>query len=116
MQDKRTWVLDAAERRRVQRLVVLHVLREDHEERWSGCELGDVLAEVEAEALANAIDGLTREGVLCAEGDVLWASSALVRVSELELICVYGCRERVVVRVGFASAFWSAPAPCFWLD
>jgi hypothetical protein len=87
MQDKPTRVLDAAERR-VQRLVVLQVLRDDHEERWSGCELADVLAEVEAEALANAIDGLTREGVLCAEGDALWASPALVRVSELELICV----------------------------
>jgi hypothetical protein len=88
MQDESTRVLDAAERRRVQRLVVLQVLRDDHDERWSGCELADVLAEVEAEVLANAIDGLTRKGVLCAEGDALWASPALVRVSELELICV----------------------------
>jgi hypothetical protein len=87
MQDESTRVLDPAERR-AQRLVVLQVLRDDHEERWSGCELADVLADVEAEALANAIAALTREGVLCAEGDVLWASPALVRVSELELICV----------------------------
>jgi hypothetical protein len=87
MQDESTRVLDAVERR-AQRLVVLQVLRDDHDGRWSGCELADVLAKVEAQALADAIDGLTREGVLCADGDALWASPALVRVSELELICV----------------------------
>ena len=87
MQHEPNQVPGAAERR-VQRLVVLQLLRDDHDRLWSGCELADRLPEVEAQALAGAIDSLTQEGVLCADGDALWASPALRRVDQLELICV----------------------------
>jgi hypothetical protein len=74
--------------RELQRLVVLELLRDDHPGPWSGCELSDELADVQAEALANAIDGLVREGVLYGDGDVLAPSPALLWLDQLQLICV----------------------------
>jgi len=87
MHDQANKIPGAAERR-VQRLVVLQLLRDDHEDGWSVCDLSEELSEVEAQMLAGAIDSLTSEGVLCADGDALWASPALRRVDQVGLICV----------------------------
>ena len=78
----------SAAERRLQRLVVLELLRDDHQGPWSGCELSDELSPVRAETLATAIDRLVKEGVLCGDGDELSPSPALQRLNELELICV----------------------------
>jgi hypothetical protein len=76
-----------AERSRLQRAIVLQLLRDDREQRWSRAELA---GELDADALTfeQALGELDADGVVClAEGEV-WASQAARRLDQLELIGV----------------------------
>ncbi|HEY2140614.1 MAG TPA: hypothetical protein VGG98_00975 [Solirubrobacteraceae bacterium] len=72
---------------RLERTIVLQLLREDHDRRWSRAELGAVV-EADARAMEAALGRLTEEGVLCLAEDVVWASHAARRLDGLGLICV----------------------------
>ncbi|HEY5342541.1 MAG TPA: hypothetical protein VIJ66_02660 [Solirubrobacteraceae bacterium] len=74
--------------RSVERAVVLLVLRDDHERRWSRAELESKLADIEQDVLDDAVAGLAATGVVRMEDDALWASDAVRRLDELELIGV----------------------------
>ena len=76
----------------LERAIVLQLLRDDHERRWSHAQLAIELEAdgeaIEREAIDEAVRGLERAGVLgCTEQEV-WASDAAWRLDELDLIGV----------------------------
>ena len=72
---------------RLQRAIILQLLRDDRGRRWSREELGAELA-TEPPMLEEAITGLGGDGVLCADGGTIWASRAVLRLDELGLIAL----------------------------
>jgi hypothetical protein len=76
----------------LERAIVLQLLRDDHERKWSLEQLVGVLEEDRSEASKEAVEEvlqrLTGEGVLCRSEDAVWASDAALRLDELELISV----------------------------
>jgi DNA-binding HxlR family transcriptional regulator len=84
--------VDAHERLRsddrwlAERAIVLQLLRDDHEQRWVRLELAQEISDIEPQAIDEALARLERDGLLCREGDSVWASRAARRLDELELI------------------------------
>lgn len=81
---------------RLERAIVLQLLRDDHERMWSHAQLAIELeaeleydrAEIGRQALEKALRRLERDGVLGLSEHQAWASSAARRLDELELIGV----------------------------
>jgi hypothetical protein len=72
--------------RRVERAIVLQLLRDDHDERWSRTELQAAL-DIEPAALAEALERLERHGVaLTPSADAILASPCARHLDDLELI------------------------------
>jgi len=72
----------------VQRAVVLQILSEDREKRWSAPELGRELYNLDPDTLDNALLMLEYAGVLERAGETVYASRAARRLDELGLIGV----------------------------
>jgi DNA-binding HxlR family transcriptional regulator len=72
----------------VERAIVLQLLRDDHEERWTRTELTQEIPDFEPAALDNALDRLRHDGVLHRDGASVWAARAALRLDELELISI----------------------------
>jgi hypothetical protein len=72
----------------VERAIVLQLLRDDHDERWSRAELAGEIPDFEGPVLDGALARLQREGVLHREGSEAWASRAARRLDELEMISI----------------------------
>lgn len=72
---------------RLERTIVLQLLRGDHDQRWSRAELGAAI-DADEPIVAAALGRLTEEGVLCLAEDAVWASRAARRLDGLGLICV----------------------------
>jgi hypothetical protein len=79
--------LGAASDPRLERAIVLALLNDEDDtgRRCSRRELSQELG-AEEQHLQGALDGLLGAGVVCAGGDLLWASAAARRLDELELI------------------------------
>ena len=82
----------AAGEETLERAIVLQLLRDDHERKWSRAQLAIELQadgeEIDREAVDEAVSRLERAGVLGATEREVWASSAAWRLDELELIGV----------------------------
>jgi hypothetical protein len=72
----------------VERAIVLQLLRDDRDERWSRAELEAELGDVEPLALSDAIAHLERQGVVVVQGEYVLASRAIRRTDELGLMGV----------------------------
>jgi len=72
----------------VQRAVILQILAEDSEKRWSAAELRRELYNTEPHALHNALITLEHAGILERAGETVYASRAARRLDELGLIAV----------------------------
>jgi hypothetical protein len=75
-----------SEQRSVERAVVLQLLGEDHDPRWSFselCELGDP-----EPVLVAALARLREDGVVIGEGDALFASPCARRLDALGVIAI----------------------------
>jgi hypothetical protein len=72
----------------VERAVVLQVLRDDHERRWSRAELESKLSDIERDVFDGALSKLAATGVVHTENEHVCASDATRRLDELELIGV----------------------------
>jgi hypothetical protein len=70
---------------RLERAIILQLLRDDHAPRWSREELMEELRS-EAGPLEEALIRLDGEGVLGLSEDGAWASRAARRLDQLELI------------------------------
>jgi hypothetical protein len=77
----------ASDNVRLERAIVLQLLRDDHEERWERAELELELG-VRPSVLRDAIEALAGDGVLFTREEALWASRATRRLDELGLIGV----------------------------
>lgn len=73
---------------RAERAIVLQLLRDDHAPRWARAELACEISDFAAPQLEAALARLEREGVADCDGDAAWASRALRRLDELELISI----------------------------
>jgi hypothetical protein len=75
---------------RLERAIVLELLRDDRKQRWSRAELETQLDadRRQAAAVKDALRRLHEEGVLGLAEDAVWASRAARRLDELGLICV----------------------------
>jgi hypothetical protein len=74
--------------RRAQRAIALQLLRDDHDDSWARSELDAELGDIEAQAIACALESLQEAGVVELGGDALSASRAAWRLHELALIGV----------------------------
>ena len=72
----------------VRRAVILQILNENCEKRWSAAELQRELYNIEPHALHNALIMLERAGVLERAGETVYASRAARQLDELGLIAV----------------------------
>jgi hypothetical protein len=72
---------------RLERTIVLQLLREDRDRRWSRAELGAAI-DADAVAVETALGRLTEEGLLCMVEDTVWASRPARCLDGLGLICV----------------------------
>jgi hypothetical protein len=57
-----------------ERAIVLQVLRDDRDERWSRAELEHEIYDIEPLAINEALERLREEGVVCLTGELVWAS------------------------------------------
>jgi len=73
---------------RVERAIVLQVLRDDRPERWSRSALARELIDCEPALIELALARLRQDGVLLGAGTRVCASLATHRLDELELIGV----------------------------
>jgi hypothetical protein len=87
MQDQTKQIPDDTGRQ-VERAIVLHTLREDHDERWSRAELEAELDHVDSIAIGDALIRLEGEGVIELADETIRASGAARRLDELGMIAV----------------------------
>jgi hypothetical protein len=72
---------------RLERAIVLQLLRDDHDPHWSRVELASELG-ADTTAVETALRGLRASGVVSLADDLVSASPAARRLDELELISV----------------------------
>jgi hypothetical protein len=73
---------------RLERAIILQLLRDDHDPMWSRGQLMTELQSEQSEALEEALRRLEQEGVLGCSEQAAWASRAVRRLDELGLIGV----------------------------
>jgi hypothetical protein len=83
--DKESNERPAADGPTLERAIVLQLLRDDHQPRWSQAALAGEL-EAEPATLQAALTALNGEGVLSLVEEEVFASPATRRLDELELI------------------------------
>jgi hypothetical protein len=74
--------------RRAQRVLILQLLRDDHDNLWTRSELDAELGDIGAQIIAHAVASLQEAGVVELDGGSLSASPAARRFQELLLIGV----------------------------
>ncbi len=72
----------------VERAIVLQLLRDDHDERWSRTELQAEASDVEPSALSSAVKRLEQHCVVVVQGEHVLASSCARHLDELGLIAI----------------------------
>jgi DNA-binding HxlR family transcriptional regulator len=77
------------EHARIERAIVLQLLRDDHDERWSHTELQATLGNIEPSTLTAALERLEQHGVVVAAAEhAVLASPCSRYLDELQLIAI----------------------------
>ncbi len=71
-----------------ERAIVLQVLRDDREERWSRAELESEIYDIEPVAIAEALERLCEVGVVRLSGELVWASHCARHLDALGMISI----------------------------
>jgi hypothetical protein len=71
-----------------ERVIVLQLLRDDHDERWSPTELHANVEHVEPPVLEGALERLERHGVVVALDDCVLASRCARHLDQLGLVII----------------------------
>ncbi len=80
--------IDPLQEEGAQRLIVLQVLRGDHDLRWSRQELERELHDVSPVAIGVALERLQAQDVVHLEGEQVWASPCTRHLDDLRFICI----------------------------
>ncbi len=83
--DERSGEAAGADERRLERAIVLALLGDETDRRWPCARLA-VEVGVEIRSLARTLERLCHLGVVCVEGEQVWASAAARHLDELGLI------------------------------
>lgn len=70
------------------RAIVLQLLRDDHDERWSHTELQAEINHTETSALSSAVERLEQHGVVASLDGYVLASRCARHLDELELVSI----------------------------
>ena len=71
-----------------ERAVVLQLLRDDHDERWSHAELQAAVSDLEPSALTSALERLEQHGVVALLNGYVLASRCAGHLDDLGLVGV----------------------------
>lgn len=71
-----------------ERAVVLQVLREDREERWSRAEFEREICDIEPLEISDALERLREHGVVHLAGELVWASRCARHLDILGMIAI----------------------------
>jgi DNA-binding HxlR family transcriptional regulator len=71
-----------------ERAIILQVLRDDHDERWSRAELEREIYDIEPLALGDALERLCQEGVVHLTGEQVWASRCALHLDALGMVSI----------------------------
>lgn len=74
--------------RKVERAIVMQLLRDDCAQGWQESEIADELADFDLSLIERALARLEQEGVLQRAGTEIWASRAARCLDGLELIAI----------------------------
>jgi hypothetical protein len=80
--------VDPLEQDGTQCLVVLQLLRGDHQPLWSREELEGELYDVDSEAIDVALERLSEQQVVQQEGEQVWVSACTRHLDVLGFICI----------------------------
>jgi hypothetical protein len=69
-------------------VVLLQLLRDDHEQPWTLAELKDALADVDPTAIAVSIERLHEQGVVRIDGKHITASPCARHLDDLGFVCI----------------------------
>jgi hypothetical protein len=88
MQGERNWSLELKAEEIAQRAVMLQVLRDDRDERWSRAELEREIYDIEPLEISDALERLSREGVVHLFGELVLASRAARHLDALGMFSI----------------------------
>jgi hypothetical protein len=71
-----------------ERAIVLQVLRDDRDERWSRAELEREIYDIEPLVIRDALERLRQEGVVHLAGDWVWASRCACHLDMLGMVSI----------------------------
>lgn len=71
-----------------ERAIVLQVLREDCDERWSRAALESEIYDIQPLAISEALERLREVGVVHVAGELVWASRCARRLDALGMISI----------------------------
>lgn len=71
-----------------ERAIVLQVLRDDHNPRWSRAELELEIFDIAPLTVADALERLSREGVVHLGGEQVWASRCALHLDNLGMVSI----------------------------
>ena len=71
-----------------ERAVILQVLRDDHDERWSRAELEREIYDIPPHDIADALERLRQEGVVHLSGELVWASRCALHLDQLGMVSI----------------------------
>jgi hypothetical protein len=80
--------IDPLQEEGTQRLVVLQLLREDHDPKWTRVELEEELEDIAPDAITIALGRLQEQGVIHADGEQLAASPCARHLDALGFIAI----------------------------
>jgi hypothetical protein len=73
---------------RIERAIILQLLRDNHGDRWSRAELEVEISKVEPLDISDALARLDQDGIVQISGESVSASRAVRRLDELALIAI----------------------------
>jgi hypothetical protein len=71
-----------------ERAIVLQVLRDDRDERWSRIELEGEIYDIEPLAISEALERLREAGVVRLSGELVWSSRCARHLDALGMISI----------------------------
>ncbi|HWX44744.1 MAG TPA: hypothetical protein VNY52_05425 [Solirubrobacteraceae bacterium] len=83
MPDKR---IDPQQHRRAARAIIFQILDDEHAEYWIRAELKRKLGDFKPDAIDAALARMHEYGVVCLEGEELWASRCARHLDAIDVI------------------------------